>query len=172
MKPGCDASVAGLGLSTWRLDPDGLTKQHTLSITHGLDVTHTVSPTTFYTVSLRQNYFEYTDRVFERAWTNFADQKNFANGKSTSYSFNPVNQRLTGIVAAGVQNLAAAFLCSLIAVAAAILPNRSGRRRTAILRAAHLQHGFGRATPTGHRAAPPPGRRRDLAFSAGAATAA
>src|SRR4030042_1871538 len=24
----------------------------------------------------------YTDRVFERAWTNFADQKNFANGKA------------------------------------------------------------------------------------------
>src|SRR6476661_9466504 len=24
VKPGCDASVAGLGLSTWRLDPDGL----------------------------------------------------------------------------------------------------------------------------------------------------
>jgi glycosyltransferase involved in cell wall biosynthesis len=24
----------------------------------------------------------FTDRVFERAWTNFADQKNFANGKA------------------------------------------------------------------------------------------
>src|SRR4030042_391283 len=24
----------------------------------------------------------YTDRVFERAWTNFAEQKNFANGKA------------------------------------------------------------------------------------------
>jgi Protease inhibitor Inh len=24
VKPGCDASVAGIGLSTWRLDPDGL----------------------------------------------------------------------------------------------------------------------------------------------------
>ena len=49
----------------FRFDPDGESKQHTYSIVHGLDWTHTLSKKTFYNVSLRQNYFNYEDRAFE-----------------------------------------------------------------------------------------------------------
>ena len=45
----------------YRFNPDGRTTQNRLSVVHGLDITSSLSPTTFYTVSLRQNYFEYTD---------------------------------------------------------------------------------------------------------------
>lgn len=48
----------------WRYNPDGMTKQQTFSIVHGLDWTHTVTPSTFYTVSVRQNYFDYNDWVY------------------------------------------------------------------------------------------------------------
>jgi outer membrane receptor protein involved in Fe transport len=52
---------------TWayRLNPEGLPKQETFSIAHGLDWTHTLSKTTFYNIMLRQNYFTYQDMVFE-----------------------------------------------------------------------------------------------------------
>jgi len=59
------------GAFQWRLNPDGMSKQHTRSIVHGLDWTHTVSPTTFYIVNLRQNYFDYTDWVYD----DFYDQR-------------------------------------------------------------------------------------------------
>ena len=49
----------------WRLTPDGATKQRTRSITHGLDFTHTLGPKTYYTVSVRQNYFDYRDRLYD-----------------------------------------------------------------------------------------------------------
>ncbi len=49
----------------WRLDPDGLSKQRTVSVAHGLDWTHTLSKTTYYNVSLRQNLFDYRDMVYE-----------------------------------------------------------------------------------------------------------
>jgi outer membrane receptor protein involved in Fe transport len=48
----------------YRLNPGGLTKQETSSVTHGLDVTHTLSTTTYYKVSLRQNYLHYTDLAY------------------------------------------------------------------------------------------------------------
>lgn len=54
-----------LGDWAWRLNPDGLSKQSTFSITHGLDLTHTLSKTTYYTVGLRQNRFDYKDRVYD-----------------------------------------------------------------------------------------------------------
>ncbi len=38
--------------------------QVTRSIVHGLDWTHTLSASTFYTVNVRQNYFDYTDYVY------------------------------------------------------------------------------------------------------------
>ncbi|HYM80390.1 MAG TPA: TonB-dependent receptor, partial [Candidatus Limnocylindria bacterium] len=49
----------------FRLNPDGLKKQRTLSVVHGLDWTHTLGPSTFYTLAARQNYFDYQDFVFE-----------------------------------------------------------------------------------------------------------
>jgi outer membrane receptor protein involved in Fe transport len=50
---------------TYRLNPDGKKHQKTTSIVHGADLTHTVSPTTYYTVSIRQNYFDYHDWVYD-----------------------------------------------------------------------------------------------------------
>ncbi len=49
----------------FRFNPDGMSKQHTFSLVHGLDWTHTLSKTTFYNVSLRQNYFDYKDMVYD-----------------------------------------------------------------------------------------------------------
>ena len=48
----------------YRFNPDGTRMQKRTSLVHGLDMTHTLSPTTFYTLSLRQNYFHYTDYAF------------------------------------------------------------------------------------------------------------
>lgn len=49
----------------FRLDPDGMSKQRTFSLVHGLDWTHTLSKTTFYSVALRQNYFDYKDMAYD-----------------------------------------------------------------------------------------------------------
>jgi len=49
----------------FRMAPDGMSKQRTFSVVHGLDWTHTLSKTTFYNVSLRQNYFDYRDMVYD-----------------------------------------------------------------------------------------------------------
>jgi outer membrane receptor protein involved in Fe transport len=49
----------------FRFNPDGLTKQHTFSIFHGLDWTHTLTKSTFYNVSVRQNYLDYNDLAYE-----------------------------------------------------------------------------------------------------------
>jgi outer membrane receptor protein involved in Fe transport len=53
--------------NTWayRLNPDGLSRQATQSVVHGLDWTHTLSKTTFYTVALRQNLLDYQDILYE-----------------------------------------------------------------------------------------------------------
>lgn len=51
--------------NAFRLDPDGRTKQRTASLVHGLDVTHTLSKSTYYSLSLRQNYFDYRDMAFD-----------------------------------------------------------------------------------------------------------
>jgi outer membrane receptor protein involved in Fe transport len=52
-------------------NPDGLTRQETWSITHGIDVTHTMSKSTFYNFGVRQNYLHYTDYVY----SNFYDHR-------------------------------------------------------------------------------------------------
>jgi outer membrane receptor protein involved in Fe transport len=49
----------------WRLNPDGESTQKTISAVHGLDWTHTLSRSTFYTLSLRENYFDYRDWVYD-----------------------------------------------------------------------------------------------------------
>jgi outer membrane receptor protein involved in Fe transport len=48
----------------YRFNPDGRKSQHHVALAHGLDWTHSLSQTTFYTLSLRQNYFKYTDYAF------------------------------------------------------------------------------------------------------------
>ncbi len=47
--------------NAFRINPDGINSQKTISLTHGLDFTHTISQNMFYKLSLRQNYFKYTD---------------------------------------------------------------------------------------------------------------
>ncbi len=59
------------GSFQWRIDPDGATTQRTRSFVHGLDFTHSVSPSTFYTISVRQNYYRYTDWAYD----NFYDPR-------------------------------------------------------------------------------------------------
>jgi hypothetical protein len=48
---------------TWpfNLMPDAEKHQHTYSIVHGIDWNHTLSKSSFYTASVRQNYFDYHD---------------------------------------------------------------------------------------------------------------
>lgn len=47
------------------LNPDGLPEQHTFSICHGLDFTHTLGKNSFYNLNVRQNYFDYRDMVYD-----------------------------------------------------------------------------------------------------------
>jgi outer membrane receptor protein involved in Fe transport len=49
----------------FRLNPDGMRTQNRFSIVHGVDFTHTLSNRVYYNFSLRQNYFDYVDYVFE-----------------------------------------------------------------------------------------------------------
>ncbi len=49
----------------WRAEPGGMNHQHTVSVVEGADLTHTLSPTRFYTLSARQNYKRYTDLAFD-----------------------------------------------------------------------------------------------------------
>lgn len=58
----------------YRFEPDGTKKQHTLSVVEGLDLTHTLSPTRFYSVSVRQNYKDYADYAFESVWDKRYDE--------------------------------------------------------------------------------------------------
>lgn len=50
---------------SFRLNPDGVSTQNTFSIVHGLDLSHQLSDKTFYTLSVRQNYFDYSDYVYK-----------------------------------------------------------------------------------------------------------
>ena len=49
----------------FRFNPDGLSEQSTRSVSHGPDWTHTFGSSTFLDLSLRHNYFSYSDFAFE-----------------------------------------------------------------------------------------------------------
>jgi hypothetical protein len=49
----------------WRYNPDGLKSPKKQSFVHGFDLTHTLSQTFFYNISLRQNNFDYQDYMYE-----------------------------------------------------------------------------------------------------------
>ena len=53
--------------ATWlyRNDPDGLPMLHTFSINHGVDFTHTLNPSSYYSVSVRQNYYDRMEMEYE-----------------------------------------------------------------------------------------------------------
>ncbi len=52
----------------FRLEPDGLSRQRTTSITHGIDVDQTLGKKTFLKVSLRENYFDYKDMAYDNLY--------------------------------------------------------------------------------------------------------
>jgi outer membrane receptor protein involved in Fe transport len=58
-------NTAGRSMFRYRFIPDARPIQRTFSLVHGLDWTHTLSSKSFYNLSFRQNYFDYTDFVFE-----------------------------------------------------------------------------------------------------------
>ena len=60
-----DYSKGRRGEFAFRFNPDGLSRQRTLSISHGIDWTHTLSATSYLDVNLRQNYFNYRDHYYE-----------------------------------------------------------------------------------------------------------
>lgn len=53
----------------YRYNPEGLAPTHQYSIVHGLDLQHALSATTFYELSVRQNYFDYKDMKYESLGT-------------------------------------------------------------------------------------------------------
>jgi len=69
------------GSAEWdyRLDLNGLPTQHTASVAHGFEWTHTLNPKTFYRFTVRQNYFDYRDMVYRSLW----DQRYDENGPGT-----------------------------------------------------------------------------------------
>lgn len=49
----------------FRLNPDGQKDWKTFSINHGIDITHTISSSMFYKISLRHNYYDYKEYKYE-----------------------------------------------------------------------------------------------------------
>lgn len=49
----------------WIYNPNGLSKQRQVSIVHGLDWTHSLGGSTFYNLSVRENYVDYRDMLHE-----------------------------------------------------------------------------------------------------------
>ncbi len=49
----------------YRYLPDGVATQRTRSLAHGFDITRTLGEKTFLDVSVRQNYYRYTDYLYE-----------------------------------------------------------------------------------------------------------
>ncbi len=50
---------------SFRLNPEGTRTQHQFSLVHGFDLTHPLTDRLFYTVSFRQNYFDFEDFLYE-----------------------------------------------------------------------------------------------------------
>ena len=60
----------------FRLDPDGLSKQHIRSVVHGFEWTQTFGTATLLKLNLRQNYFDYRDMAYDSV----SDPRYFAAG--------------------------------------------------------------------------------------------
>jgi len=52
----------------FRFNPDGLSTRRSQSLVHGLDFTHTLSPSTFYNINVRQNLYDYRDYAYKHLW--------------------------------------------------------------------------------------------------------
>jgi outer membrane receptor protein involved in Fe transport len=71
----------------YRLNPDGLPDRKTISISHGIDFTHTISNSMFYKINIRQNYFDYSEYKYKDVFDpryldagNSIGDANFADG--------------------------------------------------------------------------------------------
>jgi len=71
----------------FRYLPDGLSLQQSFSISHGLDWTQTLGATTFLDVSLRQNYFNYEDHLYEDPYDGRYDEAPQLNNSGTNGDF-------------------------------------------------------------------------------------
>lgn len=49
----------------WLMNPDGRKTQKTESYIHGIDMTHVLSPSTYYTAGIHENFFDYKDWVYD-----------------------------------------------------------------------------------------------------------
>lgn len=49
----------------FRINPDGIPENYSISLSHGLAFTHTLSPELFYQLNARQNYFDYESYKYE-----------------------------------------------------------------------------------------------------------
>ena len=58
----------------FRLNVAGLPVQRTFSAVHGFQWIHTLRPTTFYRLDVRQNYFDYKDMVFDDVYDSRYDR--------------------------------------------------------------------------------------------------
>lgn len=67
---------------SFRFNPDGRSTQHSKSLVHGVDWTHTLSAKTFYNLSVRQNLYDYRDYAYE----DFYDSRYDAAGPPTGDS--------------------------------------------------------------------------------------
>src|SRR5438445_516284 len=76
----------------FRFDPDGLTHQHTVSVAHGLDFTHTLSKTSYYDVSVRQNYFDYKDLAYDDVYDPRYDRAGPPKATTTGYEDDAIVQ--------------------------------------------------------------------------------
>ncbi|MEO8398873.1 MAG: TonB-dependent receptor, partial [Ignavibacteriaceae bacterium] len=52
----------------FRFNPDGISDQTTVSISHGIDFTQTISDKMYYKLSARNNYFDYKDYKYENLY--------------------------------------------------------------------------------------------------------
>jgi outer membrane receptor protein involved in Fe transport len=77
----------------YRYNPDGVPTQQTVSVVHGLDWTHTLSNSTFYTINLRQNYFKYHDYVYEDVY----DPRYVEAGAPMSYAGDATGAIIQGV---------------------------------------------------------------------------
>ncbi|MBI3003887.1 MAG: TonB-dependent receptor [Ignavibacteriales bacterium] len=75
----------------FRFNSDGLSKQRTRSLVHGLDLTHTLSSSTYYSVSFRQNLVDYKDYLYESLYDTRYDSAGSAKG-DFNYEFGAIVQ--------------------------------------------------------------------------------
>ncbi len=93
----------------YRLLPDGLSRQQTFSIVHGLSWTHSLGKNSFYDLSVRQNYFNYEDLAYEDFYDARYDSSgaptgdpNFENGAYVQgVSFTRFHQNTNALVCKG-----------------------------------------------------------------------